>query len=129
MWQVKNWNNDLKNVKVKATLPEEVKLTGKIFPETEASKFAFDPESREIVWEIGDLTAGKGISEPGPNIAFQIAFIPTLAQRGQSPILIGEAKVSAEDLWTEANLEKTSNPVDTTLPDELTINPSQKIVQ
>jgi len=129
MWQVKNWNNDLKNVKVKATLPPEVKLTGKIFPETEASKFAFDPESREIVWEIGDLSAGKGPSEPGPNIAFQIALIPTLEQRGKSPILIGKAKVSAEDLWTEATLERISNPVDTTLPDDPTINEQQGIIQ
>ena len=129
MWQVKNWNNDLKNVKVKATLPPEVKLTGKIFPETEASKFAFDPESREIVWEIGDLSAGKGPSEPGPNIAFQIALIPTLEQRGKSPILIGEAKVSAEDLWPEATLERISNPVDTTLPDDPTITDEMGIVQ
>jgi len=129
MWLVKNWNNDLKNVKVKALLPPEVKLTGKIFPETEASKFAFDPQSREIVWEIGDLVAGKGISEPGPNIAFQIALIPTLEQRGKSPILIGEAKVSAEDLWTESTLERVSNPIDTTLPDDPTINEQQGIIQ
>jgi hypothetical protein len=129
MWQVKNWNNDLKNVKVKATLPPEVKLTGKIFPEDQASKFAFDPQSREIVWEIGDLVAGKGISELGPNIAFQIALTPTIEQRGKAANLIGEAKVSAEDSWTEASLEKTSNPIDTTLPDDSTINESQKIVQ
>jgi hypothetical protein len=129
MWLVKNWNNDLKNVKVKALLPPEVKLTGKIFPETEASKFAFDPESREIVWEIGDLAAGKGISEPGPNIAFQIALTPTIDQRGKAATLIGEAKVSAEDLWTEATLERISSPVDTTLPDDPTITESQRIVQ
>ncbi len=129
MWQVKNWNNDLKNVKVKATLPPEVKLTGKIFPETEASKFAFDPESREIVWEIGDLTAGTGVPEAGPNVNFQIALTPTAAQRGQPAPLIGEAKVSAEDLWTEATLERISSPVDTTLPDDPTINESQRIVQ
>jgi hypothetical protein len=129
MWQVKNWNNDLKNVKVKATLPPEVKLTGKIFPEDQASKFAFDPQSREIVWEIGDLVAGKGISEPGPNIAFQIALTPTIEQRGKAANLIGQAKVSAEDSWTESTLEKTSNPIDTTLPDDPTITESQRIVQ
>jgi hypothetical protein len=129
MWQVKNWNNDLKNVKVKATLPSEVKLTGKIFPEDQASKFAFDPQSREIVWEIGDLAAGKGISEPGPNIAFQIALTPTIEQRGKAANLIGQAKVLAEDSWTESSLEKTSNPIDTTLPDDPTITDVMKIVQ
>jgi hypothetical protein len=126
MWQVKNWNNDLKNVKVKATLPPEVKLTGKIFPEDQASKFAFDPQSREIVWEIGDLAAG---TNPGPNINFQIALTPTVDQRGKAATLIGQAQVSAEDLWTESSLEKTSNPIDTTLPDDPTITESQKIVQ
>ena len=126
MWQVKNWNNDLKNVKVKATLPPEVKLTGKIFPEDQASKFAFDPQSREIVWEIGDLAAG---TNPGPNINFQIALTPTIDQRGKAANLISQAQVSAEDLWTEATLEKTSNPIDTTLPDDPTITESQKIVQ
>jgi hypothetical protein len=126
MWQVKNWNNDLKNVKVKATLPPEVKLTGKIFPEDQASKFAFDPQSREIVWEIGDLAAG---TNPGPNINFQIALTPTTDQRGKAATLISQAQVSAEDLWTESTLEKTSNPLDTTLPDDSTITESQKIVQ
>jgi len=126
MWQVKNWNNDLKNVKVKATLPPEVKLTGKIFPETEASKFAFDPQSREIVWEIGDLAAG---TDPGPNINFQIALTPTIDQRGKAATLISQAQVSAEDLWTEATLEKVSNPIDTTLPDDPTINEQQGIIQ
>jgi hypothetical protein len=126
MWQVKNWNNDLKNVKVKATLPPEVKLTGKIFPEDQASKFAFDPQSREIVWEIGDLAAG---TNPGPNINFQIALTPTIDQRGKAATLIGQAQVSAEDLWTESTLERTSNPLDTTLPDDSTITDVMKIVQ
>jgi len=126
MWQVKNWNNDLKNVKVKATLPPEVKLTGKIFPEDQASKFAFDPQSREIVWEIGDLAAG---TNPGPNINFQIALTPTIEQRGKAATLIGQVQISAEDLWTESTLEKVSNPLDTTLPYDPTITESQRIVQ
>jgi hypothetical protein len=129
IWQVKNYNNDIKNVKVKATLPPEVELTGKIFPEGEISKFAFDLESREIVWEVGDLPAGKGVTEPGPNVAFQIALTPTPEQRGKPGMLIGEAKVTGEDQWTESALETISEPIDTTLPDDKTKTPEQGIIQ
>ena len=129
IWQVKNFNNDLKNVKVKSTLPPEVKLTGKIFPEDQSSKFAFDLQSREIVWEVGDLMAGKGVSEAGPVVAFQIALTPTLAQKGQKATLIGEAKVLAEDQWTEATIERISGPIDTTLPDDATVSEQQGIIQ
>jgi len=129
IWQVKNYYNDVKNVKVKATLPLEVRLTGKIFPEEHSSKFAFDSESREIVWEVGDLTAGKGVSEVGPNVAFQITLTPTASQRGQSAILINEAKVSGEDQWTEATLETIAEPIDTTLPDDETVSGEQGIIR
>ena len=129
IWRVKNFNNDLKDVKVKSTLPSEVRLTGKIFPADQSSKFAFDPQSREIVWEIGDLTAGKGTSEAGPVIAFQIAFTPAVDQRGKTAILIGESKILAEDQWTEATLERISKAVDTTLPDDPMVNEQQGIIQ
>ncbi len=129
IWQVKNYYNDVKNVKVKATLPLEVKLTGKIFPEEQSSKFAFDSESREIVWEIGDLAAGQGVSDTGPNVAFQVALTPTANQRSQIATLINEAKISGEDQWTEATLETIAEAVDTTLPDDETISEEQGIIR
>jgi hypothetical protein len=52
LWQVKNYYSDVKDVKIKGKLPEGVTLTGKIFPEEEISKFAFDSQSREIIWTM-----------------------------------------------------------------------------
>jgi len=121
MWQVKNYYSDVKDVKVKAILPQGIELTGTIFPEEEVSKFAFDPQSREIVWSIGDLKMGQGISDLGPNISFQIAFTPQESQRGQTPEIIGEAKITGEDSWTDRILEATSKAINTTLPDDKTI--------
>jgi len=129
IWQAKNYYNDVKNVKVKATLPPRVQLTGKIFPEEESSKFAFDSLSREIVWEIGDLGAGSGVLSSGPNIAFQISFSPDSSQRGQTPNLIEEARILGEDNWTGKNLQAVSPSINTTLPDDPTITPEKGIVQ
>ncbi|KPJ57443.1 hypothetical protein AMJ49_00710 [Parcubacteria bacterium DG_74_2] len=129
MWQIKNYYNDVKNVKVKAILPKGVELTGKIFPEEESSKFSFDPQSKEVVWSLEDLETGKGVLNPSPNVAFQIAFTPNSAQRGQTPEIIGEAKISGEDTWTNQILQAFSMPITTVLPDDDTITEEQGIVK
>lgn len=105
LWQVKNYYNDVKNVKVKAVLPNNAKLTGKIFPED--SKLTFDSESREIVWDVGDMEAGKGVSGSAPNVAFQIILTPDENQKGKMAQLIGEMKVAGEDDWTKDATEGT----------------------
>jgi len=128
-WQVKNYYSDLQDVKVRAKLPDYVSLTGKIFPEEMVSKFSFDPESREVVWSLGDLKREEGISTPSPNISFQIAFTPKESQLAQTPEIIGEVKISGEDTWTEKILEATSTPITTALPDDPQIKPEMGIVQ
>jgi len=122
IWQVKNNYNSVKNIRTRATLPNYMRLTGEIFPKE--AKFLFDSESREILWEVGDLEANQG-----QTLAFQIALTPTPEQRGQTPEIIGEAKITGEDTWTEAILEKTASAINTTLPDDLTMSERMGIVQ
>lgn len=129
IWQAKNYFNDVKNVKVKALLPQNVRLTGKIFPEEESSRFAFDIGSREIVWMVGDMEAGTGVLNQAPNIAFQVALNPTSGQRGRAAEIIKRATISGEDQWTEIVIEGNASAVDTTLPDDSTVSPGQGIVQ
>jgi hypothetical protein len=109
IWQAKNYYNDVKNVKVKAVLPKNVELTGRIFPQEQAERFTFDSGSRELVWNIGDLEAGRGVLSSAPNIAFQIAVTPLEGQGGRQVELVGEAEISGEDSWTGKNL-KTITP-------------------
>ncbi|PIV44946.1 MAG: hypothetical protein COS25_02480 [Candidatus Nealsonbacteria bacterium CG02_land_8_20_14_3_00_37_10] len=118
IWQVKNYYNEMKNVKVKATLPQNVNLTGKIFPEEQTDKITFDSQSREIVWNVGDLIVGQGILTPAPNIAFQISFVPGANQAGQVPELISEARITGQDQWTGEILQATSPSINTSLPDD-----------
>ncbi|MEK9134749.1 MAG: hypothetical protein AAB451_00360 [Patescibacteria group bacterium] len=129
LWQAKNYYSDVRDVKMKATLPQGVELTGKIFPEEEAQKFTFDSESREIVWSLGNLERGKGVLNSPPNFSFQVAFTPTVSQRGQTPNIIGQVQITGEDTWTESTLEATAPVINTTLPDDKTITPALGIVQ
>lgn len=131
IWQIKNYYNALKNVRIKAVLPQQVSLTSKIFPEEQNEKFAFDSNSREIVWNIGDLEAGQGVldSLSIPSIAFQISFTPTVSQKGQTPEIIKEVSIFAEDSWTEELLESNNESINTSLPDDETVSEEQGIVQ
>jgi len=121
MWHVRNHYSDVKNVKVKATLPENVELTGKVFPESQFEKFTFDSQSREVVWLAGDLARGVGVTEPPLTIAFQVSFVPSSGQRHQAPNLINEAIITGEDSWTGTIIEGLSPSVNTSLPDDPTI--------
>ena len=117
-WQVKNYFNDMKNVKVKALLPQGVILTANLFPESQISHFSFDSNSREIVWSVGDLAAGTGVTNDAPSLTFQIALIPNFSMQGKLADLIKSATVSGEDQATGAMVTKTVPGINTSLPDD-----------
>jgi len=101
-WSISNYSSDMKNVKVKATLPPNVSLTGRILPTTETSNFSFDSVSREIVWSAGDISAGTGVSGDPVALYFQVALTPTASQKGAVAPLIGSASVSGENQFTNS---------------------------
>jgi len=129
MWQARNYYNQVKNVKVKAVLPPEVSLTGDISPEEASESFSFDSQSREIVWNVRDLDVGAGVLSSPPNITFQISLRPIPSHIGTSTSLIGEARISGDDRWTNQALEGVASSIDTTLPDDETISEEMGIVQ
>ena len=129
-WQVKNYYNEVKDVKVKAFLPHNVSLTGKVFPSKEIDKITFDSQSREIVWNVGDLMVGQGVLNETPNISFQVSFNPSVSQKEEIAELIGQARITGQDKWTEKNIQSsTASSLDTTLPDDPSVSYEMGIVQ
>jgi hypothetical protein len=129
MWQVKNYYSNIKDAKVKAVLPKNVELTGEIFPKDEIEKFTFDSDSREIVWSVGDLERGVGASGETLTLAFQIFFRPDESQRGQTPEIIGGARIMGEDSWTETIIQGSAPAVNTLLPDDPTVEEEMGVVK
>lgn len=124
-WQAKNYYNEVKDAKVKAVLPENVSLTGKIFPQEQTDKITFDSQSREMVWNVGDLAAGQGILTSAPNISFQVAFLPEESQKGQIPEIIGQAEIIGQDEWTGETLRVSSPSINAALPDDERVSEEQ----
>jgi len=113
IWQVKNYYNDLKGVRVRAVLGDNVRLTGRIFPED--SRLTFDSNSKEVVWELGDVEAGRGVLSPVSSVAFQVALTP---QWGGSSNLVGTAKITGEDQWTNQIVFGEAEAINTTNTDQ-----------
>ncbi|MCX6721205.1 MAG: hypothetical protein NT026_01215 [Candidatus Staskawiczbacteria bacterium] len=127
-WNIKNYFSDAKNVKVKATLPKNVSLTGKILPENESSNFSYDSASREIVWSVGDVLAGTGVNGDPISLSFQVSLTPSSDQKGSAADLMGAVNITGENQFTNTTISAGDNGVNTTLPDDFS-NSGGGIVQ
>ena len=114
-WNITNYSGDMKNVKIKAVLPSTVNLTGKILPTTESSNFTFDSASREVVWSVGDVASGMGVSGDPLGIYFQVFLAPLSSQKGSAAQLVGQATISGENQFTDSVATSSDAAVDTTL--------------
>jgi len=127
-WQLANFYNDLRNVKVKAILPAWVNLTGQLLPRN--SSFLFDSQSREIIWEVGEVKAGQGVDgSDSPSLFFQVSLVPNSFQLGQMPEIISRAQVFGDDTWTQDAIESEIKTDSTGSLSDQGFNSSQGIVQ
>ena len=103
-WDVKNYFNDVKNVKARAVLPSNIEFLGIFSPESEMDKVNFDANSRELTWQIGNLEAGTGLRDKRKVGAFQIKIKPGQADRNSYMTILKDITISGEDDWTQKNL-------------------------
>jgi len=59
---------------------------------------------------------------------FSSFFLPKEDQKGQTPEIISEVKISGEDSWAEKLLEAVYPAINTTLPDDPMVKPEMGIV-
>jgi hypothetical protein len=103
VWKLTNSYNNVNNVKIRTTLPEGVIFTGKVWPQ-ENSGLTYDSQSREILWQVGDLEAGSGILTEPKSCAFQLSVIPKTEDAGKDIPVLDIVQVSGEDQWTKTVL-------------------------
>ena len=101
-WKAINVSNDVSNAKVEAILPGNVTFTGKMVPDD--ARLTFNERSSSIVWEIGNIKSGSGISKNPPEVAFQVKAKPSPEQIGDSVVLIRGGKFTAKDNFTGEDL-------------------------
>lgn len=120
-WYLNNMANEVKEVKVKATLPEEAHWTGKSSVSA-GNNLAFDPNTREVVWEINRIPPHTGQLFAGLEANFELSVTPNGDDVGKLLILTNKAEVQALDDYTSMTINKSAEMITS----ELTNDPQAK---
>lgn len=126
-WVVRNYTTDVRDVKIKATLPEGVKWTGIVKSNIDSVPL-YQEETRSVVWEIEKIQATKGIVTPPVEAIFQIEATPSLSMVGQFQPLLTKTDLTAFDEFTGRTLTSSDVPLTTALSEDLTVGPAHGIV-
>lgn len=106
--------NDLSGARVVASLPSGVRYTGKISPDSET--VTFNSRTNELVWEIGNFTAGG--TETKREVTVQVALIPAPSDVNNDIRLMSRAVFSAKDSFTGEQIKKEQGEKTTALPED-----------
>lgn len=117
-----NIANDVTGAKIEAILPTGVAMTGKMYPEKEGLEY--NERTNAIVWNIGSMKAGEGISTPMREVAFQVRVRPSLDQVGKELNIFQSGIFSAKDSFTQADLSVHLEGKNTNLIEDATIKDS-----
>lgn len=102
--------NDITGAAVSSSLPQYVDW---VDAGEGTGSISFNPVSKEITWNIGDVTA-----EDRALTTFRVAFTPSQAQIGRVPALLGTARLRATDRFTGVVIRSEDSPKSTQLPRE-----------
>lgn len=122
-WSLTNSANDLEKVIVRAGLPPYAKWKNRIVPTSE--RVTYNPDSGDLVWEAGVVTAGTGITRPAREVSFQIGVIPGPDLINNNAVLVSGADVTGRDAFTGADLNLGIPGLSTALRNDSGLNFNQ----
>lgn len=126
-WIIRNYATDIKGAEVRATLKPGVEWTG-IIKSNIDSVPVFEEGSREVVWDIGEIYAGRGMIDGPIQAVFQVKATPSQSNVGFFMPLLDRAIIVADDTFTGSVLRSSSSALDTFLPHDPTVMVGQGLV-
>ncbi len=127
-WHISNPANDAENVTLRTVLPAGISWTGDTKAPLGSVPPVYNERTGEVVWSVGRLPAGAGITSPARSVYFQVAAIPSLLQAGNLISVIDETEFSGQDVFTGADLSGKVPKIRSDLPDDATVSFQQGIV-
>jgi len=125
-WTVTNPLNNLSNARVSAVLPTYVEWLSSVSPDRE--RVDYNEDTGQVIWTIGNISAGAGIVSPAKEVSFRISFLPSVSQIGISPDLIGAATLTAKDNFTLVEVSNNFQGLNTRLTSDPNFDPNDDIV-
>lgn len=99
-----NTNNDITGAKLISKIPFYMKWVGKV---SKNEKISYNPDTREVIWNLGDVKSGSGTSLNERKGVFQISFIPSISQVESAPEILQNIRFSGTDLFSNKDVKDT----------------------
>ena len=125
-WQITNPGNDMSGVKISGILPAGVNWKSVVSVGSGQSEPTFNSNTSEVVWNLGVLPQGVGVTGAKYEASFQVTVKPAINQKGSPVLLIKDSKLSGVDTFTKQNIIVSARDIST---DELVDRPSEGQVQ
>ena len=110
IWTLANSANDISGATVRTSLPVYARFVGTVSPVTGTLS---NPIGQDIVWDVGTIKAGAGVTAPPREVAFQIAITPSLSQVERVVNLTDSVMFTGTDTFTQTSLSDTKTPLTT----------------
>jgi hypothetical protein len=101
-WNMKNFFNDISDVKVYSVLPTWVRWKGVTSPQSE--NIIFNERTQEIIWNVGNIKNGIGIFGGYRRVKFQIGIVPEVNQGADDLKIKQIIKITGRDNFTLENI-------------------------
>jgi hypothetical protein len=102
IWTASNSLNTVGKATMIAQLPPYVTFTGFTGPGGES--ITYDSNTRQVVWNIGELGAGAGFRTSPRTAQFQVGLTPSANQVASSPTIVQNSNFSGVDEFTRLNV-------------------------
>jgi len=120
VWSLANSSNKVTNAQISGSLPIYVKWLGSISPQSES--IIFNDTTGVILWNVGDVPAGAGITQGAREISFQVELVPSISQVGDLVTLLSEARFTGQDTFTQSLISVQVRAVTTDLEQDPLFN-------
>jgi hypothetical protein len=127
-WRIQNYATDVSKVRISAFLQSNTKFV-RVVKSNIGSAPKYNAASGQIVWEIPNIAATRGVLGEPLEAVFQIENTPAVNQVDQVVPLLSKTEIAADDVFTGLRVAETAPPVSTAIPDDLTVAAIDHAVQ
>lgn len=97
--KISNINNDIGDVKVRINLPTHTKFEG-----TEDKSLAYNERANEIVWTVGNMVHGVGVTSDARTTSFDVSIVPSVDQVRRPAKIVTSQELTGVDEFTGNNI-------------------------
>lgn len=125
-WILTSSSNDLNDVIVKGQLPLYVEWTNVY---STGERISYDPVSRTVKWDAGNVSAGSGYDKPPRVGSFQVSLVPSATQSNTSFPLFYNQTMEWFDSFAGSQGSLDIDDAETTLKDNISLPASHDVVE